>query len=390
MVVLSLMELPLNNLVEILSRLPIKTIFICRCVCKTFRDLTSNSNPYFIALHSQNAATQHDLIIQFGYYAAYMKGQISLLDAQIDINPEKKLRVSSVFNFPYCKNNAQESHEFGLVNACNGLIYCANKSSDRYSFVCNPITREYIRVPDVDEERKLRDYICSLWLGFSPISKVYKVIGIYYTDDSVFGAHIHVVGSSTSWRDVDYAPLADLIDWHYSYAFTNGIGYWLCHYDHLLSGGGNFIVSFDFEREIFGKINAPPSFDDYSLRRRASMRIGVLGDLLCLIDNNHRRLDIWIVNECGQWIKQFSSVRAVHKPLYQKRLRPLQLLSSTGEILMVSNNRDLVCYDMKRNRSRSIKIHMRTSDNFYVVKQYFNAVNFVPSFVPLKDALMGN
>ncbi|KAG8365228.1 hypothetical protein BUALT_Bualt18G0082500 [Buddleja alternifolia] len=87
-----------------------------------------------------------------------------------------------------------------------------------------------------------------------------------------------------SWRDVESTPL-DNIYWDDSHAFINGIIYWFCQYDFLFNRpAANFIVFFDFESEIFWKIDAPPGFDEYRLQRRYSMNIGIGGDLLCLVD----------------------------------------------------------------------------------------------------------
>ncbi|KAG8364063.1 hypothetical protein BUALT_Bualt19G0087100 [Buddleja alternifolia] len=175
-------------------------------------------------------------------------------------------------------------------------------------------------------------------MGFSPVSRVYKVLRIY-SRFTLIGAQIHDVRrSNNSWRDVESTtPLDDCIYKDNSYAFMNGIGYWLCLFGPPRVA--NFIVFFDFESEVFGRIDAPPSFDEYRLKHLHLMSIGVLRDCLCLIDNTES-LDIWMLNECGQWIKQFSSVHVVDNPLFQKRLRPLQLLR---EILMVSNDGNLFC-----------------------------------------------
>ncbi|KAG8365234.1 hypothetical protein BUALT_Bualt18G0083100 [Buddleja alternifolia] len=388
----SLMELPPNNIEQILSKLPIKSIVACRCACKTLLNLTSSSNPHFTALHSSNAS--QNLIIQFGRYCPYtLSNSVHLLDAQLDLNPGssvEKLPPSPLFELP---DWAEKLGNFALVNACNGLLFFAAKFvlAQHCSLVCNPITKEYVRVPEVIYQKTTTS---GLWLGFSPNSRVYKVLRIYTYNHSpgpgVIAAHIHDVGSN-SWRDVVSTPL-DNIYWNNSYAFINGIGYWICQYDSRLNRPpANFIVFFDFESEIFGKIDAPPGFDECRLENRYFMNIGIVGDLLCLIDSTET-LEIWVLNKCGEWLKQFSSVEALKKPLFQffgavknprigTMLRPLQLLSS-GEILMDLNSRNLVCCDMKKENSfRLIDLHMDSSSTL---------VTFVPSFVSLKDALMGN
>ncbi|KAG8364085.1 hypothetical protein BUALT_Bualt19G0089700 [Buddleja alternifolia] len=378
----SLMELPLNNLVEILSRLPTKTILACRCVCKTFIDLTSPSNPYSTALHSSKPSNQI-LIIQFARFPKELNTYVNFNDARLVTKSgasATKLRVSPMSKIPklqieelvdlFCARS-----NLTLVNACNGLIYFAvNLRTKWCSLVCNPITNEYVRVRQVD---KLRGYTSSSWLGFSASSRKYKVLRIYTYLNKV-GAHIHDVGSS-SWRDVESTPL-NHINWDSSHAFVNGVAYWLSRYDYEVGlMVADFIVYFDFESEMFGTIDAPPGFNSYRLSHRSSMSIGVLDDCLCLIDNTVG-LDIWIMEKCDDWKKKYDCVDEFEKPLYlfKATLRPLQELS-TGEILMVSNYSDLVCYDEKRNNFRLM--------NFIKMRSIFNIVTFVPSFVSLKDML---
>ncbi|KAG8364061.1 hypothetical protein BUALT_Bualt19G0086900 [Buddleja alternifolia] len=231
---------------------------------------------------------------------------------------------------------------------------------------------EYIRVPDSD---RLRGATSSLWLGYSPnSSRKYKVLRIYTYPmfDHGIGAHIHDVGSS-SWRDVASEP-SDHVNWDNNYAFSlNGIkAYWVCR---------DFIVTFDFESEIFGEIDAPPALG----RLLRFMSIGVVKDSLCLIGNDSNVVDIWMMKEgSGEWKKKYSCYDPVENPCplcRPTKLRPLQELS-TGEILMVSYDRRLVCYNTKKNRFRSIKLHM--------MKTNFSVVTFVPSFVSLKDLISLN
>ncbi|KAG8365229.1 hypothetical protein BUALT_Bualt18G0082600 [Buddleja alternifolia] len=276
----SLMELPPNNIEQILSKLPIKSILACRCACKTLLNLTSSSNPHF---HRS------------ALFKRLPKSHLSI-----------RLLARGLLFF---------TAETVLVRQC--------------SLVCNPITKEYVRVPEVLYQKTTTS---GLWLGFSPNSRVYKLC-------------LH------KWN------------WILDLSIRSSMKY--------------FIVFFDFESEIFGKIDAPPGFEEITLQFRDSLTIGIVGDLLCLIDSTES-LDIWVLNKCGSWNKQFS-IDAVEKPPSEPPLRPLQLLSS-GEMLMVSDNHNLVCYDLKRNKFKLINLHMK--------RDIFSVVTFVPSFVSLNDALM--
>ncbi|KAG8364002.1 hypothetical protein BUALT_Bualt19G0081000 [Buddleja alternifolia] len=391
-----LMELPAENLERILSKLPFKTLATCQCVCKTFLDMASiDKNPYFFtALQSQNPPTQMiNLIIQFSNKTSKrLLPFVHIVDAQLDLidpppsSESRGVMGSPLFIIPPSLSSAavhdsssESINEYALVNACNGLIYFAVKSSALHrSLMCNPITNECFRLPKGNWRTTST---ASMWLGFSPISRKYKLLRFFNylsAPGEVLdygGANIHEVGS-TSFRRVQSPDLDNVIRWDCSYAFINGIGYWLCQDNDYQS---DFIVSFDFESEKLGTINAPPSFDEHRLTSRDFMGIGVVGDCLCLIDNTGDHLDIWMMMTTNKgtrdWVKKFTCQERPPE-FCRAKLRPLQVMGS-GDILMVSNNRTLVFFDVRTHKFE---------DN-YRTKVDFNVFTFVPSYVSIFDSL---
>ncbi|KAK6137520.1 hypothetical protein DH2020_028773 [Rehmannia glutinosa] len=342
----SLTDLPPNILSEILSRLPIKSLFVCRSVCKTFLNLTS-SNPHFNALHFSKTA--QNLIIQFG--SSYQPTRlVHLVDSELDTAFGFRLKVNvkekAMFQIPKFPAKYFEEYRmyigdennFVLVNSCNGLLYFAERSVCERSFICNPITNEYVTLLEYDVEKNLT---MGLWFGFSPEENLYKVLRIFATVSGTpsqdgfkmeYWAQVHVGSSISMKKNSEIAPPLD----------------------------------FGLEQQM----------------NKHGMSIGVLGGYLCLSDDTWD-LDIWVMKKFGGqdcWSKEFVVDTSIHmdKPL-EGPFRPLQILSD-GKILMIWANRVLVTYDPK------------TKDFGYLefdgVESLGKVVLYTPSFFPLKDALM--
>ncbi|KAK6158156.1 hypothetical protein DH2020_005470 [Rehmannia glutinosa] len=387
----SLTDLPPNILSEILSRLPIKSLFVCRSVCKTFLNLTS-SNPHFNSLHFSNTA--QNLIIQFG--SSYLPTRlVHLVDSELDTAFGFRLKINvkekAMFQIPkfpakYFKKYRLyigDENNFVLVNSCNGLLYFAERSVCERSFICNPITNEYVTLLEYDVEKNLT---MGLWFGFSPKENLYKVLRIFATVSGKpsqdgfkmeYWAQVHVVGSS-SWRDIEDRPLSEYLSWDKWSVFLNGTVCWLCKYPET----SKFIVFFDFHEEKFGEIAPSLDFGLEQQMNKHGMSIGVLGGYLCLGDDT-RDFDIWVMKKFGSqdsWTKEFVVDTSIHmdKPL-EGPFRPLQILSN-GKILMIWADRVLVTYDPKTKGFGYLE--------FDGVESLGKVVLYTPSFVPLKDALM--
>ncbi|OMO52964.1 hypothetical protein CCACVL1_28961 [Corchorus capsularis] len=149
-------QLPHKVILHILSRLPLISLLQSKLICRAWQ--SSIQDPLLITkhfLHTAEADNDPSFILQsncpipdqlyFIDFSSHTKGNQVL---------SKKLPNFAMF---MC-----------LADSCNGLLCMYNTSQSIY--ICNPFTRLYIELPKLTKYAKPGQ----LWLGFDPISKVYK------------------------------------------------------------------------------------------------------------------------------------------------------------------------------------------------------------------------
>ncbi|XP_073267864.1 uncharacterized protein [Populus alba] len=129
----SISALPIQNLVDILSRLPFKTIFSCMCVCKKWKDLILA--PEFAKLHHTRAPAS--LILRSHRHGRRRRPRsLCLLDLEAsDIcSPDAAVKLSPDFGFP--------TGNFEIVNTCGCLHWIVNDPSKSEFIYCLEFGRE--------------------------------------------------------------------------------------------------------------------------------------------------------------------------------------------------------------------------------------------------------
>eukprot|EP00258_Populus_trichocarpa_P017850 XP_006380075.2 F-box protein At3g07870 [Populus trichocarpa] len=189
-------KLPSCLIMDILSRLPIKTILNCRCVCKTWLHYISDS--FFAKLHLERSPT-------------------SLLVKTISNNPESRsvqlvqitgkpvgLRFRVVEEMKFVQEiNLPYNNDFLIQNSCNGLLCISQTFQDGSHddiYLCNPILGEYISIPLAAGQGTRHN--SSFSLGYSAITKEYQVLHTFYSKkgpDSQPEAEIYTIGTG-KWR----------------------------------------------------------------------------------------------------------------------------------------------------------------------------------------------
>ncbi|KAK9285396.1 hypothetical protein L1049_024588 [Liquidambar formosana] len=351
---------------EILSRLPIKTLFDCRRVCKTWRNLLSD--PHFAELHV--ARSPISLLLKT-FHMRPESRMLHLFDLQ-GANTghlDDRLKLKAEVNIP--------NFRFALLNSCNGLLcLCEPDYSDNPICVCNPILGEYITLPKV----KVGMRCCGAGFGFSHETNQYKVIRVLArmdaaSDNKDYEAEIYTLGGG-AWRSIGNALFSMWCRSSFN-TLVNGALHW------LYGGCDNpdnidYIPSFHFGSEEFGAIPAPAE------KLMGYLHLGVLGGCLSICDGtNSDHIDIWIMKNYGvkeSWSKDFVIDNLIFERHNLDFYEPIMILNS-GEILILFNHDAVVLYSHETKGFDYLDI--------FGVKSMFEAIAHIPSFVSLRDVAKG-
>ncbi|XP_022760436.1 F-box protein At3g07870-like isoform X2 [Durio zibethinus] len=253
-------QLPRRTIYDILSRLPINTLFHCRCVCKTF--LRFISDPDFGRLHLSRSPLCI-LIKTMPLQNASKRLQLAQVEANGANFQVLKLNFTPKSNLPTC--------DISYMNACNGLLCLVGAEKDYSFYVCNPILGEFITIQPPYNDRHRGSF---LGLGYSAVTNQYKVLFSYYpvieSANRYVMAEIYTIGTG-SWRSIGNAP-TDTVALPFN-AFLNGALHWFP----CTPNGSEFIHSFDFDAEQFGTLPPPDHFREDDKKFTNYARIGVLG-----------------------------------------------------------------------------------------------------------------
>ncbi|KAL2231922.1 F-box protein At3g07870-like [Sesamum indicum] len=350
-------NLPAELIINILSRLPIRTIISCKCVCKSWLNLLDT--PEFARSHLSRSVpglilwqrhrdldSEHFEIFEF-------EDELDLERHDLHYNPVTKIS---------CREFINEDHPgLGIQGSADGLV-CFRKLGRHPEtvYVCNPITRDYIQLPTPGT---IWYYPTTVTYGFgaSKTSGQHKVVRIYHECRRDTDTHkllgipksecwVYTLGTG-SWRRIAPGPKLEY-NCRSTGAFLNGNLHWLVA---DLEGFAR-ISCLDLETEVFSTFSAP------SLPERSRFLGGltVLGDCLCMCDNtSDDEIVIWLMKEYGvekSWTKEFviSKVPDYAGESYEV-VYPIKIFRD-GDILMAWEDFHLFHHSIKNRTTASVDI----------------------------------
>ncbi|EYU22880.1 hypothetical protein MIMGU_mgv1a020565mg [Erythranthe guttata] len=250
-----LKNLPSEVVIEILSRLPIRTIGICKRVRKSWRDL----------LQTRQFADSHLSKSVQGLVVCneYLSFDLLAFEDELDLEDRERF-YKPIARFDSCQLIISIFDVKGSVNGLLLLNPLSSIATDYY--ICNPITREYIEFPF---DKRLIDThfeIINYGFGVSRVTGQYKVVRVTNIRKSI--CHVYTLGTG-KWRRID--PGCDLGKNEHSTGAT------------------------------FSHLPLP-------VWKRFQVLV-VLGDYLCICDNaNEHEIAFWFMKEYGihkSWTKEF-------------------------------------------------------------------------------------
>ncbi|XP_076950014.1 putative F-box protein At1g47790 [Bidens hawaiensis] len=344
--------LPSNILSDIFLRLPLKSIMLCKCVCKYWRDLITD--PYFVHLH---ISTSHESLIlhEFDHSDRYgLPGTLQWIDI-IQHQPNNKYYLHYIknLNLDRCTDNFRGSPV--LVGSVNGLIACFRP--DGCICILNPVLEEYIILP-----RPTIKYWCPILYGFG-VSKAgeYKVIRITGRTE------VYTLGTP-AWRDLGERtyPIQQRPGHMYQRrsdgVFLNGHVYSLC---------GREIYDFDLDTETLELFPISPlvhaGFKD--------LMLGVLKGRLSLLSWSSFELEVWVMKE-ENWCKEIDML--MFGLLSWSPLRLMDGLKGTCNLMLCDQAaRRLIMWCLDTNTIQQVDMQGKFGELMVYRPSFIKLDNFV-------------
>ncbi|GJZ61026.1 F-box associated domain containing protein [Tanacetum coccineum] len=262
------------------------------------------------------------------------------------------------------------------VGSVNGLICLwQNAYKNDNTYICNPITREYMILPRQQFYRQSQAIIV-YGFGVGLNTKEYKVVRTFQGNipadptsvsrPSLLVAEVYTLGTG-QWRGLGHVPY-----WLNGFdgPFLNGHAHWIV----LDKDSPEKLCAFDFDSETFKLFPSPPceAIVESGIHFNS---LGVLNGCLSQSDTFNSQFTIWVMKEYG--IKKSWHREVVIKQSISPDLEPMYLLEGLkdGTILMVYYTDTLLAYCPRKKTVEDTKIFDR----------YLTAMTYCPSFVKLQN-----
>ncbi|KAI3847819.1 hypothetical protein MKW98_021779 [Papaver atlanticum] len=366
-------NLPNDLLSKILFLVPCDSVLNCKLVCKTWKTLISHRQVISI-LFSLGTESEMDCMneLYYGYYEE-IKGT-----TKEEFNYRTSLKK---INHPPMN---RRDHVDSIVGCCNGLVcfIVPHDHVDDPVYICNPITGEYVNLPELNAEVGL----IVGGFGYLRSANVYKVIRIHYPSRVYFSDVQLSAGSVQIYTFGDCGGgggyRRSIGETSYSLTFqgtlVNGSLYWLDNKDWK-------IVSFNLSDEEFSLLpTVPPCLLQEDPGKNTMYRMKVLQGNLCLVHLQlGEHVNIWSYkdnlakqnerdNPSLGWSLEFSipySCKAYHEPF---------AVTKHNEVLLWYGYTRLCCYDS------STKTLSKIVDEDGDLTNSFCAIPHISSMVSLK------
>ncbi|XP_026416313.1 F-box/kelch-repeat protein At3g23880-like [Papaver somniferum] len=353
-------RLPGDIMVDILARLPVKSILRFKCVCKSwcqlFDDIKFCKRHYDAQKKSNNPikilACKGNVLYSIDAYNSILSGAVEIGDYPF-----------------YNKNKYDKKYEsaLGIVGSCNGLV-CIRPTLDLFCF-WNPSTKQHKIVHKVQllDENQTPLSWCMYGFGYDLKTQDYKLVRFESFYDITRATQTKVYSlASNSWSTALHnIPYTIPCRAEQRPLYFNGALHWL-------TDDSKVLLSFDLGDETIREVPGP-LFNNNSYRKY----VDVLGGCLCITCIIPRdRGDVWVMKEYGvteSWSKVFTipqrAINFAHfRPMEYVRNREQILLSVRLKNTNISNV--LVCYNPKRKRAEILKIHESTDPEWLFAYTY--------------------
>ncbi|KAK7302545.1 hypothetical protein RJT34_13437 [Clitoria ternatea] len=316
--------LPYDIVINILKRVPVKSLIRFKTVSKQWFNLLNN--PHFISQHLHHSSLHNPFLLLHRSPPPFLPSSSSSSSSSCLISPNLLLHDPLFFQFP--------SPDTKIVASSNGLLCLKHFHQSFPLSLFNPATRQIHHLPLTLIHPHHSDY---LGFGFSPLLNDYKVVKISVREIYDDEGHVVIIDesrvsrvqvyslSSGSWREIDATNLKNLGLVSTSVT-ANGAIYWQA----TISSDPDCdsVISFDIGRDVFGVLKGPP-IPPPSPTSFYYIMLSVYGDKLAMfrhfIVGNFEScsIDLWVLEHSGAAGESWSKLHSVGP--FSKILYPMSI-----------------------------------------------------------------
>lgn len=339
-------SLPSEIILCILSRLPIRAIVSCKRVCNRWLEILSA--PEFAKCH---LSLSNSGLVVYQFEGDEYLCKIFEFEDGLELQ-NHDLHYDLVNKFDPRSFITSPDSRIRIGGSFNGFLFLCDLSTRHSLYICNPITREYIPLPQ--PKFIVQDvYHWDFGFGLSSISGQYKVVWNNYqmwpcSNIPMKSGEclVYTIGTGT-WRSVaPVGPFQSLSG--SSGVFLNGNIHWLVQD----SKGEHFVSCFDLETEIFKPFSSLPSYPSHFPDSRS---LSVLRDCLSLCQNiSWDTIVIWMMKEYQveeSWSQQY--VIPIMFQTTSEIMYPIKVFKD-GDILILWEDFELFFYCNKSKSTRKV------------------------------------
>ncbi|KAK3031225.1 hypothetical protein RJ639_036880 [Escallonia herrerae] len=346
-------DLPTEIFINILTRLPVKTLIQFTAICKSWCSIIND--PHFITTHLKRFTLNRDC--QLVHLPSVSSGERSC--SVLSVNSFDQL---ADYKIPF----NPEFDTFRIAGSVNGLLCLTDYRFQYYGknlYLWNPSVHKFRIVRDSCFARKPDTFVV-LGFGFDSRTNDYKVVRVFYDFNLYFSGgkvpDVEVYSINTGvWRKIGGGWI-DFPDEQSLNVFVNGAVHGRCS-----KRRPERIMSFHFQEERFGEIMLPERELDGE-RSNFKDSIGAFKEALGEMKGSlalfrwyaqSRNCQVWVMEEYGaaeSWCKLFTIV--VKDRIFQ----PI-CFTKDGEVVIqeTEDGRRLALCDVKSQELNSVRLDNR-------------------------------
>ncbi|CAL9215525.1 unnamed protein product [Arabidopsis halleri] len=326
--------IPEDLLVEILLRLPVKTLARCLCVSKHCYSIIRSRR--FINLYQSRSSTRESRVM-FAFRDVY-----TFLRWYFFSLPQAP---SLVTNSTCCI----DSTSFCMPVCVHGLI-CVEHMFRLW--ICNPVTGKVALLPQPGPRKQFTTW----YMGYDPINYHYKVL--FLSKNGLLEAYkveVFTFGEESSWKTIE--------DGNIHFPETRGICIHGVLYYGAHTGNGPKIVRFDVRTEKFGKFIEFPAeaCGIYGVCLGFYTLVAYQGKLALLATKTISIYDLWVLEDAEKHAWSKVSIVITREMCSYELIWPgvTGFVAGSDEFIVTARDQHhefhLVYVDLKTQRSREVR-----------------------------------